>query len=454
MSAAPPKPTLFESISHKVQVCTMTKKKGLRRLFTPISLLLKPVSKVLSIYEGVKANQALYLHRKLILFGDNFVCAGGVWMSSFDEVEKMLLEPQARSFQLARNDLDPQHLPDMNLNKGGRLTFLLALSQRGAGGDGMHEAFRSAFEDYLTHSKETKARLKDDVTKGLVEDLKKEFKAKGGLTDEFLDDNDGGLLDYLLKYLHYVLFGIDPKDEEKIEVINGLHYDSTSAPYYLNLLGNVLQGIKYKDWTDQMRAVVKIYEESPALKDFKTQSKYNNMTRAELANLALSIMSLAGMVGPKTLAYNILGKSGLPAYEGENTGDINVIDKLKELDMTDRDELLKYIHECGRLWNPVGNSHKVAQEDFTIPINGKERTFPAGTIIYIPMQLGSLDERFWGETVYEFDHERSNLCPFSMIFHSVGEKTNGRICPGKEVAETMLVDALVAIGSELKQGAS
>ena len=35
-----------------------------------------------------------------------------------------------------------------------------------------------------------------------------------------------------------------------------------------------------------------------------------------------------------------------------------------------------------------------------------------------------------------------------MIFHSVGDETNGRICPAKDVAETMIVDLLIALGKE------
>jgi cytochrome P450 len=102
--------------------------------------------------------------------------------------------------------------------------------------------------------------------------------------------------------------------------------------------------------------------------------------------------------------------------------------------------------ECARLWAPVSATHRVATEPFTLTVAGKEHTFPAGTKILIPMSLGLLDERFWGPTTYEFDAQRENLCPFHMGFHGVGDRSAGRICPGKDVALDMLVDVLAIVG--------
>ena len=213
--------------------------------------------------------------------------------------------------------------------------------------------------------------------------------------------------------------------------------------------------ITHHKHTHKTKQVAEIYENSPALQNFpENNEKYNYMTKYELANLALSIMSLAGMVGPKTFAMITLGKTKLPKYVGKETHKINVCDIWDTLDLTNREEVKKYAHECGRLRNPVSNTHKIAQEDFTVDIGGVDRTFPKGTIIYIPMLLAGLDKDMWGggqegeRSAFEFDHGRENLCPFSMIFHSVGDETNGRICPGRKVAETLIVDMLIALGKE------
>jgi hypothetical protein len=62
------------------------------------------------------------------------------------------------------------------------------------------------------------------------------------------------------------------------------------------------------------------------------------------------------------------------------------------------------------------------------------------------MLLGLLDEGFWGSTTYEFNAQRENLCPYHMGFHSVGDRSAGRICPGKDIALTMLVDIVSTVG--------
>lgn len=178
------------------------------------------------------------------------------------------------------------------------------------------------------------------------------------------------------------------------------------------------------------------------------QAKYKDMTRADLAMLMVSIMSLAGMVGPRTLAYNILGHVGLPEYEGETTSEINVRDIWDDdINLRDRNDVKNYIHECGRLRHAVSNSHKVAQEDFTVRVGRKDRKFKKGTIIYIPMQLAGLNKGVYGKDTFEFNHKRKNLCPYSTLFHSFGDQTNGRVCPGREVAENMLTDVLIELGN-------
>jgi hypothetical protein len=57
-----------------------------------------------------------------------------------------------------------------------------------------------------------------------------------------------------------------------------------------------------------------------------------------------------------------------------------------------------------------------------------------------------VDEGFWGKTTFQFDHNREKLCPYSMIFHSVGDRSAGRICPGRDIAVEMLVDVLIELG--------
>ena len=175
------------------------------------------------------------------------------------------------------------------------------------------------------------------------------------------------------------------------------------------------------------------------------------MTKHEFSMLVTSIVGIAALLGPYHLAKTAMGNGNgdggfLPAYEDHETHRIDVRKTWGELDLKDRSEIENYLLECGRLWMPISTSHHVATEPFTTNIRGKEYTFPAGTLMLIPMIMGMLSEKFWGADTYEFNHKREKLCPYSMVFHSVGDRSHGRICPGKSLALTMLTDALIVCG--------
>jgi hypothetical protein len=182
--------------------------------------------------ESVKANQADYLYHKQQIHGQNFACAGRLWMSEFDEIKRNLIEPQARAHKLAPSELDAEHFPR---KADGTNLFLLALSQKGAGGNGDWEAFRGAMDKYI-FTDATKKRMDDEVTKKLMRKLVEDYKGTG-MTQEgvFFEETKSGLQLFLLRHLHYVIFGLDPFDDEKMEIIDDLHYDASSAAYHLKV---------------------------------------------------------------------------------------------------------------------------------------------------------------------------------------------------------------------------
>ena len=157
-------------------------------------------------------------------------------MSNFEVIKKTLIEPQSKAYKLGPLQLDKNHLPRSNLPHG-RMTFLLSLSQKGAGGNGDWEAFRGAVNDYITHPDYTKPRMNDGTVKKLMEKLVADYKNTGVKNpgDDFFKDYNSGLLDFLIKYLHYVLFGLDPFDPEIMEPLKTFHYESSSVNYYIKV---------------------------------------------------------------------------------------------------------------------------------------------------------------------------------------------------------------------------
>lgn len=414
----------------------------------PDESLSKKLLPIISFVEGLIATQSTYLDSKRLALGPNFCCAGQVVMGEFDIIETALTSPQSRTWRLGTTILDANYAPNQDV--GGRNVFLLSLSDEEADGSNDHESFRKCMQTYLLNDAATE-RQRDATASRLLEQLGADYvEMPHGRGGTFFTNDQRGWMGFLVRYLHYVLFGLDPDDEESIGFLTELHYTRMGTLHYFAGVGRVLQSLNlkgHKNLADLIERAATIYENSPALVDFKQDcSVENGMTRRELAKLMTSIISIAALQGPLHLGYTAMGYRPLPAYKGRQTADIDPTQHWDALDLDDRESVRLYLLECARLWSPVSATHRVATESFTAMVAGAERTFPKGTKILIPMSLGLLDEGFWGSTAYEFNAKRENLCPFHMGFHSVGDRSAGRICPGKDIALDMLVDVVRVVG--------
>ena len=403
---------------------------------------------LISFVEGLVANEPTYLSSKRRAFGPNFCCAGQVVMGEFETLEAALTSPQARTWRLGTSVLDPHHAPNQDV--GGRNVFLLSLSDEAAGGSSDHAAFRQCMQQYLLNEVATE-RQRDAIARRLLDQLATDYRdMPHGSGGAFFMDDKGGLMRFMIRYLHYVLFGLNPDDDASMNLLTELYYTRLSPLHYMDKIGSLLQNLNVKghrDLPDLIEQAATIYENSPALANFQEdQPEYNHMTRRELAKLMTSIMGIAALQGPLHLAYTSMGFRPLPAYPDQQTAHIDPTHYWDELNLDDRESVRLFLLECARLWAPVSATHRIATEPFTVTVAGKEHTFPADTKVLIPMSLGLLDDSFWGPTTYEFNAQRENLCPFHMGFHSVGERSAGRICPAKEVALDMLVDMLTTVG--------
>jgi hypothetical protein len=416
---------------------------------------------IISFVEGLVANEPTYLDRKRQTFGSNFCSAGQVVMGDFATVETALTSPQARTWRLGTSILDANQSPNQDVE--GRNLFLLALSDQAAsdqaaGDSSDHAAFLACMQTYLLNQ-DAAARQQDATAQRLLNQLAADYRDMphdaGG---SFFTDEHRGWMGFLVRYLHYVMFGLDPNNAEAIALLTDLHYTRLSPVHYLAEIGSLAQALNllgHKDLPDLIERAATIYEQSPALANFvEANPEHNAMTRRELAKLMTAIMAIAALQGPLHLGYTAMGFRPLPAYEGQQTASIDTTQQWDGLDLSDREAVKLFLLECARLWAPVSASHRVATEPLTVTIAGRERTFPTGTKVLIPMSLGLLDSGFWGATTYEFDANRENLCPFHMGFHSVGERHAGRICPGKDIALTMLIDVIITVGQTRRASSS
>jgi hypothetical protein len=413
----------------------------------PDENLSKTLLPIVSLIEGFLATEPTYLDRQRIALGANFCCAGQVVLGDFEAIETALTSPQARTWRLGTTPLDADRSPNQDV--GGRNVFLLSLSDQQAGGNGDREAFRACMQTYLLNDAAA-ARQRDPTAVMLLDRLAVDYQEMphdpGGT---FFTDDRRGWMGFLVRYLHYVIFGLDPDDAESIDLLTDLHYTRMGTAHYFAGAGALLEKLDikgHKDLSHLIERAATIYENSPALADFIQDSSANSMTRRELAKLMTSIVSIAALQGPLHLGYTAMGYRPLPAYQGRQTDSIDPTQHWDSIDLDDRAALRLYLLECARIWAPVSATHRVATAPFTATVAGAERTFPTGTKVLIPISLGLLDQSFWGATAYDFNPQRENLCPFHMGFHSVGERSAGRICPGKDIALDMLVDVLRVVG--------
>lgn len=400
---------------------------------------------LIGFIEGIIANNPAYLDAKRHTLGLNFCCAGQVVLGDFQALETALTSPQARTWRLGTTILSKDHAA--GVDDGGRNVFLISLSDEAAGGQD-HPAFRKCMDDYLINEAAI-ARQQDSVAQKLIENLAADYlDMPHGIGGAFFTDDRRGWMGFMVRYLHYVLFGISP-DSEEIAILTDLHYTSRGTLHYFagSSIAEKLNLGGFGKIPELIEQVTAIYEKSPALANFQENSpEYNNMTRRELAKLMISVMSIAGLQGPLHLGRTAMGFQSLPNYEGRQTDKIDITKYWDNLDLDNPEEVKLFLLECGRLFMPVSASHRVATEPFTVEIAGKERTFPTGTKILIPMILGMLSEDFWGSTAYSFNPERENLCPYHMGFNSVGDRHAGRICPGKAIALEMLIKVISTVG--------
>jgi len=392
--------------------------------------------------------------------GMNFCASGEVWMGSFADVERALTQPQARTSNLGEHPLLWECLPDVARS---RCVFLLALSDVGAGGTGIHSALKSCLIHYFW-GEGLQSRLKDSTTERLVAAFVEDYKSMPhGSGEAFFTDYDRGLIPFVVKYLHYVLLGItsdDPATHHKLmtacterrktqtsgsmvlDIISRYTTDAKNLLYFLTPMGYMLTFQR-----KELDEVIAIYENSPALANFKDGNPaFFNMTRRECAALMVSIVRIAGFQGTQLLLTTLLGGIPFPAYPGTNLSAFRVTDVLDKLDLGDPAALKRYIMESVRLAAPVTISHRVSTGSFRCNINGKSYTFPKGTKIAIPICMANVDAEYWGPTTFDFDMDRPRLAESFMGFNSVGGRSNGRECPGKDLVMNLAVELLQRVG--------
>lgn len=402
-------------------------------------LFLPPVA----IIESLAAGQSKNLIAAQDKYGPNWAAAGMVWMSSFNDTSKAVLEPEERTFHLGEHPMQVSAVPDVSRSRN---VFLLALSDKGAGGDGSHEKFKKAFVDWVMKDG-VKNRAFSETGKGLWVELIKDYTdlEHNWWGQEFFNSTTRGLTPFVIKYLHYVMWGLDPNDQKLMDKLEEFYSSQLPVGHYIVPYSWITE-LAHPGLTDLVEDIVSIYEKSPALEEFAVKAEYNNMTKRELAALSVAIMRLAGVTGFSQMAKVTLGAWQMPAYHGGKSYDQK--HAWDSLDLENEDEVEKYVLECIRLDAPVSVTHRVATSPFSVDMQGGKKTFPKGTKIAIPLALGNIDRDFWGDDAYEFDAQRPELESNILSFNSVGVggEAGRRECAARKFVVRSIVHMVTKLG--------
>jgi hypothetical protein len=354
-------------------------------------------------------------------WGNNFCATGQVYLGSMADVSKIVAGPQARAYRLGEHPLLPSSLPDIATS---RCVFLLALSNKGAGGLGMHEAIRDCLDAYLFKTEAFEERKTDAYAEGLFVGVTEEYKA---LQDKskFFSDQTIGIKRFMTKYIHYVMYGLksETTDPADWDVLTKFFQGETPLMYYLWPFG-------VPDLSKSINTIAKIYGESVALKDFRESAAHWNLTKRELTTLMCSIMRIAGIQGTTVQAAVILTMWN---------------EFWDKLDLENELDLERFIRECGRLAGAVTVSNHVATADFTCKIAGSDYTFPKGTNIAIPLMIAQIDPDYWGPDAEQFNYKREKLLEGSLLFNAFNGQ-GMRWCPGTALAMYTMKQLLKRLG--------
>ena len=227
----------------------------------------------------------------------------------------------------------------------------------------MHEASQGAIYQYIIGK--SMMRQKDPVAQSLMAQLVEDYKVMThGKNGKFFTDRDRGILPFMIKYIHYCMYGLDlSKDKMKMDIVYEFYYGNalgTASLYYIKVVGTILNVTGQFKFSRLLNKVAKIYEESPSLESYpEVNPAYMNLSRKEVAHSSIPIMAIAATVGPKHLLGAAMGYKPFPnQIDGVKTGDIDVTTIWDSINLNDKSEVERYIYECGRLWVPVGHTRE------------------------------------------------------------------------------------------------
>jgi len=401
---------------------------------------------------------------------------GPVWCDNMkvevadEELAKLIMmSPQDGGPGLGQAWLREHKLPHMRAD-GSRL-FLIDLANDQEGADAMaghtgklnspaHESFRHAqlrsiiFKYLINEASYARQDRADPVIVRLYANLRAAVQSTRKSSD--WGKSKDGLPGFILRYIHYVLFGLDLSSEQ-FEDMWLLYYTPgdglgdaaiiLQVQRYIGYVFESLRGDANMKAMPQRRATARaLYAASPSLKAYDEP----DMPIDDFLESMITILGLAGLQGPKGGAAHLLinYKGYIPGRRFEPPTEY-------AWPYGDKHKLRLAVLEAMRMQPAVFGAGLHAMKPIRCPV-GPERAhvvFPKDAGMHVNFVALNWDASIWGGDVDKFDWaahadklydpSRSGGCPYPNFNSWGGAKGTlkaGRECPGTALSLTMLVD--------------
>jgi len=357
-------------------------------------------------------------------------------------MQEMMTSPQCGGPSLGQAWLAHHKLPT---SAAGDDLYIIGLPNGMGDSDSEeHSILRALLFKYLLNEDSIARQSRSDpVISRLLAGLREEVR---GREWEKWGKAKSGLPGFVLRYVHYVTFGIDLTPDQ-FETLWLLYFSpepgltkSSFISYLLRYVGTLFQWMGDADMRllpDRRAAAVELYLKTPAMQGYREK-----LPAPKFLEAVIVVLGLAGLMGPLVALGNLLSN-----YKG-------YIPKDFAWPIGDREALRLCVLEAMRMRPAVFGAALTAPRPFRCCMNGQLATFPTGTPVHLNFVAANRNKEVWGQHANEFSpqehagklwHEGGgspypNFNSWGGATH--GDRTSGRECPGKDLSLTMMIDLL------------
>ena len=366
-----------------------------------------------------------FLSRRSKLFGPNYASLGRIIVGEYEKCAELIKSPQKRGNYLGRAKMNPRRFPK---------NFLLFLSDAEAGGDDTHAILHQHFWETVVPP--AFGRLSDPAFDSYVKEAVSTIIAEGG-ADHMPASRLTQIVQHMTaKYVFHSLLGVALTDIQLKQVDTFFYGESPLSAF---VAGGVMPfsslfGCFQCSRNSLFSSLTDMAMNSPALEDYVPSDATANLSKQNYAELILSIVGIGGCLGSSNLCLQVL--TAIP--EGYS------------IDLENKVEVTLAVLEAARLNSPVNNVNSVLQNELTLAINGKEHSFPQGTVVAASIGLSCLDPGQFKDP-HKFNPKRENFMKTTLTFNHVGFNAVGsgkRQCPGRNIAMKLASDLLIQYWGE------